>query len=554
MANKRVSELGAVVTADDAYELLVDIGTRPAKKATIAKIRKIKSTGSSVERSLSARFAERANVVDFGADPDGIIDSTDAINRAAASLPYSAANIMSRRGGGLYFPPGKYRINGVILIIAGTKVYGESEESVVIESENTTTDIFYCVTADGSSSTRIQAWTFEHLTIGHKIGVTPSAGAGINIRPQTITSGSVASRMYLKNVFVYNCYNGVKAYGIQGGSVRDCNFFYNIADGFLMDGYATHVKIESSASSANGGHGWRINGAAYCKMDACSADSNAGYGYYWDVGTEQSAKSNNMTSCGAEGNNTGAAYLRKQKAFSLISPLGVMDPGVNAENGVIWDEPIACVVIAADIETQVNCTGIPMKVFNFTDDGSGSSVLLGMGGQIGPFAASTTFVNPETAPVSWFGWQSDSRNTINNAGQPSRQFEIGKPAHGVGAAGALLARMYQRSTDAGGSAKVQISSDADTTTNLAGASFLELEHNGQAGSFTEGIAGDARIATSGNLYLTAGKAAVLPRLTKVQRDALTGVNGMAIYQTDNTPGLRVYENGAWNKPSMTADP
>ncbi len=42
--------------------------------------------------------------------------------------------------------------------------------------------------------------------------------------------------------------------------------------------------------------------------------------------------------------------------------------------------------------------------------------------------------------------------------------------------------------------------------------------------------------------------------TKAERNALTAVNGMVIYQTDNTPGIRNYENGAWVRPTVTADP
>lgn len=47
----------------------------------------------------------------------------------------------------------------------------------------------------------------------------------------------------------------------------------------------------------------------------------------------------------------------------------------------------------------------------------------------------------------------------------------------------------------------------------------------------------------------------LPKLTKAERDTLTGMfDGMRIYQTDNTPGIRIYENGVWQKPTVTADP
>lgn len=45
-----------------------------------------------------------------------------------------------------------------------------------------------------------------------------------------------------------------------------------------------------------------------------------------------------------------------------------------------------------------------------------------------------------------------------------------------------------------------------------------------------------------------------PRMTKAQRNAITPADGLVVYQTDNTPGLRVYENGAWVKYTATADP
>jgi hypothetical protein len=45
-----------------------------------------------------------------------------------------------------------------------------------------------------------------------------------------------------------------------------------------------------------------------------------------------------------------------------------------------------------------------------------------------------------------------------------------------------------------------------------------------------------------------------PRMTKAQRNAIVSpVNGLVVYQTDATPGLRVRENGAWVKYTATAD-
>ncbi len=50
------------------------------------------------------------------------------------------------------------------------------------------------------------------------------------------------------------------------------------------------------------------------------------------------------------------------------------------------------------------------------------------------------------------------------------------------------------------------------------------------------------------------KGLVLPRMTKTQRNAIASpVAGMMIYQTDNTPGLRVYNGTNWMRYTETAD-
>lgn len=50
------------------------------------------------------------------------------------------------------------------------------------------------------------------------------------------------------------------------------------------------------------------------------------------------------------------------------------------------------------------------------------------------------------------------------------------------------------------------------------------------------------------------KGLLLPRMTKTQRDAISSpVAGLAVYQTDNTPGLRVYNGTNWMRYTETAD-
>lgn len=50
------------------------------------------------------------------------------------------------------------------------------------------------------------------------------------------------------------------------------------------------------------------------------------------------------------------------------------------------------------------------------------------------------------------------------------------------------------------------------------------------------------------------KGLLLPRMTKAQRDAISSpVAGLVVYQTDNTPGLRVYNGTNWMKFTETTD-
>jgi hypothetical protein len=49
------------------------------------------------------------------------------------------------------------------------------------------------------------------------------------------------------------------------------------------------------------------------------------------------------------------------------------------------------------------------------------------------------------------------------------------------------------------------------------------------------------------------KGVLLPRMTKAQRNAITKVAGLMIYQTDNTPGLRVCNGANWIRYTESID-
>jgi len=76
-----------------------------------------------------------------------------------------------------------------------------------------------------------------------------------------------------------------------------------------------------------------------------------------------------------------------------------------------------------------------------------------------------------------------------------------------------------------------------------------------SGSFAVGTAIPSAPTKAALEVGSTNKGFLLPRLTKSARNAIsTPPNGLLIYQTDNSPGIRSYENGAWVKPTVTADP
>jgi hypothetical protein len=115
----------------------------------------------------------------------------------------------------------------------------------------------------------------------------------------------------------------------------------------------------------------------------------------------------------------------------------------------------------------------------------------------------------------------------------------------------------------------QAASGVDTSTNqiVIGYTTEGLGSNntviGNTSTTNSQIMGAMKIATgtisaadaSAQLEIASTtKGLLLPRMTKVQRDAIsTPVAGLAVYQTDNTPGLRVYNGANWMRYTETAD-
>jgi hypothetical protein len=488
-----------------------------------------------------------------GVDKFGVLDSTAGVRMLLESLPYSVGNVYNRRGGLVEFPSGQYRFTDDLTVHGGIYVLGESPESTVFLVEHNDGDLFYGETPDGSSSSIIHRYQFGNFSIKKKAGTTATAGAGIHIRPQTITApvASVASNVMITNVYVYGMYRGISLYAIQGGFMQGVKVTFCQSDGVLIDGYATEFGIfggcDSSGNGVGGsGNGYLIKGAAYCGAHSSGGDSNRNYTWRWEDGPEQTAHDNSLVSCGGEGSNSGTFYMKRQQSMCMLSCFGVMDPGVVTQDGIVLDECLFMTLINCEIATQPACLGSPLKIVNYSDDGTGASVGFVLGGKYGPFSGGATIVNPEVAPIVVIGFQSDNRFAINGAGQPSKQFEVCKPAHGVGVAGAILGEFYQRSTNNGGSGRLLIGSDAGTTSLLGGQNFGYIEQNGQVGPFNLGAAFDTILGSmAGNVWITPfGTAGAL----KLDGSVTAGETRALLYDVDSGALQRVKVGAAGTGP------
>lgn len=108
----------------------------------------ITATGSTVSRTLPARFAEEANVLDFGAvDVAGVADSSDAIIAAAAThrpiiqLPAGVIRVSKRiTVGGLHFPQMLAGAAGGTTLIIGPDFDPTETQGVIVFSGTNQTD------------------------------------------------------------------------------------------------------------------------------------------------------------------------------------------------------------------------------------------------------------------------------------------------------------------------------------------------------------------------------------------------------------------------------
>src|SRR5258708_4336307 len=117
------------------------------------------------------------SVLDFGADPTGVADSTTAINNAIAAMPAI--------GGTLYFPAGTYKVSSAITLNKTGRYLGDGRSATTIQTTSATADVF---------SLSVANLLIEN--IGFSSSVTRTVGSYINV---TSSASNVTIRHFLMN-------------------------------------------------------------------------------------------------------------------------------------------------------------------------------------------------------------------------------------------------------------------------------------------------------------------------------------------------------------------
>jgi len=171
-----------------------------------------------------------------GADPNGVADSTTAI-QAAISAAQAAG------GGIVYFPAGTYKVTGTLAITAsGVKLVGAARFASTINFANTTND---CITIIGPSyNSMIAGNSIENLLLQ---GVSKTGGRMIAI--------NFCTRLTMRDVLLNNAWTGIEIF-----SINDVFMENILVQGVLGGASVPSAKFGTVAPRACYGLWWHAPG------------------------------------------------------------------------------------------------------------------------------------------------------------------------------------------------------------------------------------------------------------------------------------------------------
>lgn len=210
--------------------------------------------------SYSMITGAAANVLDFGADPTGIADSTTAFVNAMLSFPAYPS------GGTVWVPNGTYKINQ-FWVRAGINIVGESKNEVVFYPYNTSGE--YAIGLDDIYS------RLENVTLDG----THSDGYGLRLKGvKTKTVQNVIVRNFTSTGTPFSSLSGVGILltGVYSASLRDCEITGNHVDVLMRDGEVNEIIFDNCTIEFSQSYGVLIDKGIGIKFSNCSFGHHGG--------------------------------------------------------------------------------------------------------------------------------------------------------------------------------------------------------------------------------------------------------------------------------------
>ena len=238
----------------------------------------VTATGSTTARTLANRFADVVNVLDFGADPTGAIDSQPAIQAAVTA-------VQAMGGGTINFPSGTFKcLNEIVLSPIGAYLFhdvylqGSGAEATILSFNSAVA---------GSNGIKVLAGGGAGRLGISAMSIKGAKNIGININPGHLPTEFI-SRFYISDVVVDGCVSdGIRLSNTYMGNITNVESRNNNGYGFKLAGFHTSMTFSrcwggGDALPPNGGNllsGWYIENVVYSSFDSCSSDWNGQNGW-----------------------------------------------------------------------------------------------------------------------------------------------------------------------------------------------------------------------------------------------------------------------------------
>jgi hypothetical protein len=233
----------------------------------------VTATGSTTSRTLATRFADSANVKDFGAIGNGVANDTAAIQ--------AAINYMNTTysGGIVFVPAGNYYVPGGLTLKGGVELVGE-----------------------GRGSTTIQAQTVDVTVIAFDATSNYAALRNLFITGYTNAAATTNAVTVAADVPVI---------------MKDCNIWGGLAAVYTLgvDGYMENCFVAGwkTACVVSNGANWYVR----CKFD--TAGVAVTHAFYQGTPSPFAIMENNFVACDFSGSFTNSVAISDGTNTSAIT-------------------------------------------------------------------------------------------------------------------------------------------------------------------------------------------------------------------------------------------